>query len=88
MGPGLLIGIVCRFWILGREVCGMAPQGGQIWLKAKITKIGGKRSQGQWRMRQHHRLNVHEFKQNLGDGGGQGSLVCSSPRGRKELNTT
>ena len=35
---------------------------------------------------QHHRLNGHEFEQTLGDGEGQGSLACCSPRGRKELD--
>ena len=33
----------------------------------------------------HHRLNGHEFEQAPGDSGGQGSLVRSSPWGRKEL---
>jgi len=33
-------------------------------------------------------LNGHEFKQSLGDGEGQGSLVCYSPRGCKELDMT
>jgi len=28
---------------------------------------------------QHHRLNVHEFEQALGDGEGQRNLVCCSP---------
>ena len=28
----------------------------------------------------------HEFQQALGDGEGQGSLVCCSPCGRKELD--
>ena len=32
----------------------------------------------------HHRLNVHEFEQALGDGEGQG---CCSPWGHKELDT-
>ena len=36
----------------------------------------------------HHRLNRHEFEQTLGDGEGQGSLVCCSPWGRKESDTT
>ena len=36
----------------------------------------------------HHRLNEHEFKQTLGDGEGQGSLVCCCPRGHKESDTT
>ena len=36
----------------------------------------------------HHRLDGHEFVQASGDGDGQGSLVCCSPRGCKELDTT
>ena len=36
----------------------------------------------------HHLLNGHEFEQALGVGDGQGSLVCGSPRGRKESDTT
>ena len=36
----------------------------------------------------HHRLNGHEFEQTLGDGEGQGGLVCCSPWGRKELDLT
>ena len=35
----------------------------------------------------HYRLNGHEFEQALGDGEGQGSLVCCSPWGHKELDT-
>ena len=34
----------------------------------------------------HHQLNGHEFEQALGVGDGQGSLVCCSPWGRKELD--
>ena len=36
----------------------------------------------------HQPLNGHEFEQALGDGEGQGGLVCCSPWGRKELDTT
>ena len=36
----------------------------------------------------HHRLNGHEIEQTLGDSEGQGSLVCGSPWGRQELDTT
>ena len=36
----------------------------------------------------HHQLDGHEFVQALGVGDGQGSLVCCSPGGRKELDTT
>ena len=47
-----------------------------------LGKIEGRRRQGTtedelvgW----HHRINGHEFQQTLGDGEGQGSLVCCSP---------
>ena len=36
----------------------------------------------------HHQLNGHEFEQALGDGDGQGTLVCCSPWGHKESDTT
>ena len=36
----------------------------------------------------HHRLNGHEFEQVLGDGEGQGSLVCCSPWILKESDMT
>ena len=39
-------------------------------------------------VRWHHQLNKHEFKQALGDSEGQGSLVCCSPWGHKESDTT
>ena len=35
----------------------------------------------------HHRLNGPEFEKNPVDGKGQGSLVCCSPWGCKELDT-
>ena len=36
----------------------------------------------------HHQLNGHEFEQALGGSEGQGSLVCCSPWGHKESDTT
>ena len=36
----------------------------------------------------HHRLNGHEFEQAPGVGDGQGGLVCCSPWGLKESDTT
>ena len=36
----------------------------------------------------HHRLNGHEFQQAQGGGDVQGGLVCCSPWGSKELDTT
>ena len=37
---------------------------------------------------QHHRLKGLEFEQALGDGEGQKRLVCCSPWGLKESDTT
>ena len=54
-----------------------------------LGKIEGGRREGRQRTRckgWHHRHNRHEFEQALGDSEGQGSLVCCSPRGRKELD--
>ena len=36
----------------------------------------------------HHQLNGCESDQTLGDGEGQGSLACCSPRDHKESDTT
>ena len=36
----------------------------------------------------HLQFNGHEFEQSLGDGEGQGSLACCSPRRSKESDTT
>ena len=36
----------------------------------------------------HHQLNGHESEQALAVGDGQGSLVCCSPWGHKELDMT
>ena len=36
----------------------------------------------------HHQLDGHESEQAAGVGDGQGGLVCSSPWGHKEQDTT
>ena len=36
----------------------------------------------------HHPFIGHEFEQAPGVGSGQGSLLCCSPRGHKELDMT
>ena len=36
----------------------------------------------------HHEHDGHDFQQALGVGDGQGGLVCCSPRGHTELDTT
>ena len=50
----------------------------------KIEGEGNDRGWGVWMAS----LNRCEFKQDLGDGEGQGSLVCCSPWGCKEMDTT
>ena len=49
--------------------------------------IEGRRRREWQRMRWHHWLNGYEFEQALRDGEGQGSLVCCSPWGHRELDT-
>ena len=39
-------------------------------------------------IKEHHRLNGHEFGQTLGDNEGQGSLACCSPQGHNESEPT
>ena len=55
-----------------------------------LGKIEGRRRRGRQRMRWLDVItpNGHEFDQTLGDGEGQGSLVCCSPWGHKESDTT
>ena len=36
----------------------------------------------------HHQLNGHEFEKTPGNSEEQGNLVCCSPWGHKELDTT
>ena len=55
-----------------------------------LGKIEGRRRRG-WQDEMvgwHHRLNGHEFEQAPGDGEGQRHLVCCSPWGYKESDTT
>ena len=63
-------------WLIGKD-----SDAGKGWRKEKGTTedemIG-------WR----HWLNGYEFEQTPGVGGGQGSLACCSPQGRKESDVT
>ena len=52
-----------------------------------LGKIEGRKRRDEmvgWR----HRLSGHESEPAPGDGEGQGSLVCCSPRGHKESDMT
>ena len=56
------------------------------WYWARLN-AGGEGDDRGWMNGWHHRLG-HEFKQALGVHDGQGSLVCWSPCGHKELDMT
>ena len=64
-------------WLIGED-----PDAGKVWRQEEkgttMDKMVG------W----HHRFDRHEFEQASGVGDGQGSLVCCSPWGRKELDMT
>ena len=57
-----------------------------------LGQIEGKRKKGRQRMRWLDGItdltDMSPFEQTLGDSQGQGSLMCRSPWGRKELDTT
>ena len=56
------------------------------WERLKAGGQGDNRGWDGWIW--HHQRDGHEFEQALGVDNGQGSLVCCSPWGRKELDTT
>ena len=66
-------------WIIGRII---DPDAGKDW---KWEEKGTTEDE---MVGWHHQLDGHEFEQALGVGDGQGSLVCCSPWGHKESDTT
>ena len=66
---------VAKSWLIGKD-----PDAGKDWRQEK--KGMTEDEMFGW----HHWLNGHEFEQAPGDGDRQGSLVCCSPWGHKELN--
>ena len=65
-----------KSWLIGKD-----PDAGKDW--GQEEKGTTEDEMVGW----HHQLDGHEFEQALGDGEGQGGLVCCSPWGRKELDT-
>ena len=53
-----------------------------------LGKIEGRRTTKDEMVGWHHQLDGHKFEQALGVGDEQGSLMCCSPWGHKELDTT
>ena len=69
------------------------PPDAKSWLIWKDPAAGKDWGQEKWvtgdeMVGWHHRFNGHEFEQTLGDSEGQGGLMCCSPWGLKELDTT
>ena len=66
---------------MNKQLTGKVPDAGKDQgeeKKASEDEMGG------W----HHRCNEHELGETLGDGEGQGGLVCCSPRDHKESYRT
>ena len=60
----------------------------KTWVLGKIEGRGEKGTTEDEMVGWHHQLNGHEFGQTPGMSEGQGSLVCCSSWGLKELDTT
>ena len=66
-----------KSWLIGK-----GPDAGKDWRQEE--KGASEDETVGW----HHQLNRYEFEQTPGDSEGQGSLVCCSPWGGKESDTT
>ena len=66
-----------KSWLIGKD-----PDAGRDWGQKK--KGTTEDEMAGW----HHRLNGHEFEWTLGDGDGQGGLVCCNSWGCKESDMT
>ena len=69
------------------------PPDAKNWPTGKDPDAGEDRRQEKWVIEDgmvgwHPQLNGQECEQSVGDGGGQGNLVCSGSWGHKELDTT
>ena len=83
---GLMLKLQLQYilWLpdVKRRLSGKDPQAGKDWKQEENGTTEDKIVEC------HHRLNGHEFEQAPGDGEGQGSLACCSPRGHKESDMT
>ena len=66
-----------KSWLIGKD-----PNAGKVW-RQEEKELTEDKMVG-W----HHRLNGLEFEQAFGDAEGQGGLVCCSPWGHEEFDTT
>ena len=66
-----------KSWLIGKD-----PDAGKDWRQEE------KRTTEDEMVGWYHWLDGHEFEQVLGAGDGQGSLVCCSPWGHKQSDTT
>ena len=71
----------CFIWYVS-QLIGKDPDAGKDWRQKEKGMAEDEI------VREHHWLNGHEFEQTQGDSKGQESLVCCSPRGHKESDTT
>ena len=73
----ILCPLDAKNWLIGKD-----PDAGKDW--GQEEKGTTEDEMVGW----HHQLDGHEFEQAPGVGDGQGSLVCCSSWGHKELDTT
>ena len=66
-----------KSWLIGKD-----PDAGKDW--GQEQKGATEDEMVGW----HHQLSGHKFEQTMEDSEGQGSLVCCSPWGRRETETT
>ena len=76
-GPAQLWPLDVKNWLIGKD-----PDAWKDWRQEEKGTVGNEMVG--W----HHWLHGHEFEQAPGVDDGQGGLVCCSPWGRKESDTT
>ena len=81
---GLMLKLKLQYFghLMWRTDTGKDPDAGEDWRQEEKGMTEDKMVG--W----HHQLNGHDFEQALGDGEGQGRVVCCSSWGHQELDTT